>query len=393
MNKFVKCAILTGAITLGVSSFSFANFIDIDNNSFYSTAINTLVESKVINGYPDNTFKPEGKVTRAEFAKMISIAENLEVNEKNKKEFTDIAEHWAKEFIDLAASNNLLKGYTDNSFKPSKQITYGEVATILLRTLNIYEVANENMNWPDDCMNYAFKIGLFDGVATNDLVGNNSARRDNVALMIYNKINLEDKYNERPGTDISGEKVEDTNNDANKDQENITPSDKNNTDEIYIGTVEEIKKVRGEDYVTIKHFNGNELEIKVNSSAKIPELNTLMIYELTDTGKVKIKKQLSLKDIEKDYLLVEEVDNELIKIKDMTEILDFEKEEFVIKGKTYKLNKLTFYMADMIENDDDIYVFDNVESVEKEDLGLKEEDRLIFDSKTKMMFVIRGIEE
>ena len=408
MNKLMKISIMTGAIVLGMSSsIAMANFNDIDENNYYLLPITTLSEKGVISGYPDNTFKPANKVTRAEFAKMISVAEELKINENNKLTFEDVNEHWSKIYVELAASNRLLKGYEDGSFKPDKEITYGEVATILLRTLNIYEISDSNTNWPEDCMNYAAKIGLFNGVATNDLLGMNPARRDNVALMIYNKLNLEsyyedlfsgDKDSTLSGDNNESEEVKNDNEKENNEKEDNKNDNQENTvnidtKKLYNGTVELITKRRGETFVTIKEFDGTEREIKVKDAAKVPEVHTLLFYKINSKGNVTLKKQLPIDDANKNYFLVEDVDNELIKLKDEANILDFEKDTVELSGETYKLNKYSYFIAEVVENEDNVYEYSDVNSFSKEDLKFKKEDRIVIDAKDKIVVVIRGIEE
>lgn len=388
MNKILKGTILTSAIMFGVSSTALATFSDINENSSYSLAINHLAENNIINGYPDNTFKPDKKVTRAEFAKMISVAENLKINEENIKQFEDVDSHWANSYIELMSSNNLIKGYEDNTFKPEKDITYGEVVTILLRTLDIYEMYNENVKWPDDYMKMAEKIGLFDGIATNDLIGINSARRDNVALMIWNKIKFETEMLNNSGDKINNEE----NNNSNKFENDNQIQQEIDTTKNYLGIIELVTKRRGETYITLKDFEGKESEVKLNTSTKVPTLNSLMIYTLTSKGKVRLEKLFSIDDIDDNYLFVEKVEDMCAKIKDADKILDFESEEYEYLEETIELDEYTYYLAEMIQNDDGEYEFSNVIEVKKEELKLRKEDRIIFDLETDLAFVIRGIE-
>ena len=381
MNKFLKTSIVVGSMIVGLSSMSFAAFNDMaEHPETYLPAINYLSENGIINGYADNNFKPANKIKRAEFAKIISLAENLKLKENNIKKFEDSNEHWASEFIDLAASNGLLKGYEDNTFKPEKEITYGELATIMLRTLGIYEVAGANVNWPDDYMKMANQLGLFNGVATNDLLGMNPARRDNVALVVYNTIQYKKQL---------VEKEQDSKDEVEK-EEQIQEID---TKKVYSGTVELHTERRGINYITVKDFDGNEQEIKLNTNTKIPELHSLILYKLSAKGSVRLEKLLTVEDVDKDYLLVEVVEDGLAKLKDVDELFDLEKSSFEYDNKTIKFKRYDFYLANMFENEDGKYEFENVESIAREDISLKEDDRLIFDSETKLAFIIRGIEE
>lgn len=386
MKKVLKTSIATGIIALCISTNSLAYFEDINNKEVYLPAINYLAEKGVISGYPDKTFKPENKVKRAEFAKMISISEKLELKKENEIAFSDINNHWATEYINLATTNELLKGYEDKTFKPQKEITYGEVATIMLRTLGVYQVANNNVNWPEDCMRFASSIGMFNGIATNDLVGTNPARRDNVALIIYNTEIIKNKMNEEktePSGDVE-EKVED-----NKSEEAIQEID---TKKVYIGTIDLITERRGEYYITVKDFEGNDTEIKLKASAEVPKIHSLIMYKLSSKGNVRLEKLLKIDDLEENFLLVEAVEEEVAKLQNIEKLLDLQEDTFEYNGKTIKMKRYDFYFADMAENDNGEYEFENVELVKKEDIKLKKEDRIIFDEENKIAFIIRGIE-
>ena len=380
MNKLMKISILAGTMAIGVSSLAMAHFDDISTTHYYYEPITNLTEKGIINGYPDNTFKPDNKVTRAEFAKMISTAENLKLKAENKITFNDAINHWGKEYIELASSNQLLRGYEDKTFRPNKEITYGEVVTILLRAMGKHEIANDNENWPHNCMDAAEEMGLFNRFATNDLIASNSARRDNVALMIWNMLEIE-------------------NNNEIGDLENIHPDEseeekqeKIDTKKVYVGTVEKIINRRGENYIVVNEFNGAEREIKVNKYAEIPDVHTLIMYKISEKGTIKLKKLLTIDDTNKDYFLVEDVDSELIKLEGIEEILDLEIDDFKYDTEKIELDKYDYYLAEIQENDNKVYEFENVEEVEKEDLKLHKKDKLLFDKDKKIAFIIRDMD-
>ncbi|MDY3118538.1 MAG: S-layer homology domain-containing protein [Peptoniphilus sp.] len=106
---------------------SFADGID---GAWYNGAVNSLVAKKVLEGYPDGSFKAENKITRAEFAKVVS-----ELGDKAKGNgtlpFADAKGHWAETFIQEAYLRHLITGYPDGSFQPNQAITRAEVARIL----------------------------------------------------------------------------------------------------------------------------------------------------------------------------------------------------------------------------------------------------------------------
>ncbi len=104
------------------------------NDDWYSEAINYVVQKGFIDGYSDGTFKPNAKITRAEFAKMISGY--IKDNSTSKDSFADTKDHWAKDAIDKLYGNKNIKGYPDGSFKPNEDITRAEAVTILNSVFN-----------------------------------------------------------------------------------------------------------------------------------------------------------------------------------------------------------------------------------------------------------------
>lgn len=114
--------------TSGATKFSDAS------DDWYSKAINYVVGKGLISGYPNGTFKPNESITRAEFAQMIS---GYIKNEKaGSSDFKDVKDHWAKDAIDKLYGNKNVTGYPDGSFKPNAKITRAEAVTILNSVFN-----------------------------------------------------------------------------------------------------------------------------------------------------------------------------------------------------------------------------------------------------------------
>lgn len=401
MKQIIKAAIVTGAMIIGSMPISLANvlltskapsndmltnnlsgdealisFSDVNQDSLYGEAIYSLVEKGVLKGYSDNTFKADKKMTRAEFAKVIVTANNLtkKTSNEEKQMLGDISNHWAKEYIEIVFSNDIIEGYPDKTFKPEKEITYGEVVTILLRNLNLENKLNKELEWPQNYMNLASEIGLLNGVATNDMIGINHARRDNVALLLWNQINYQDNIN----SELDDEK---------------NTEEKINTKEKHLGVVVKTTLRRGETYITVRDLEGNEEDIQLYKTSKKPQLQSFIIYTLSSNGKMQLKKQLLVEDIEDVSMYVENVDEELATILGQSNLLDLELDEYVYADEKIKLKKYTYYLTEVIENDKQEMVFDTFEKIEKEKIKLKEKDRLCFDEDTKVALIIRGLEE
>ncbi len=123
---------VTGAAVPLINSFD-----DVPSGYWASDDINRLSASKVIQGYPDQTFRPDRKVTRAEFAALAVSGLNYQ-GEKyyDKPIFTDVPQrHWANSVIDKGVNGGLITGYPDGKFKPNNHVTRAEALTILAKAL------------------------------------------------------------------------------------------------------------------------------------------------------------------------------------------------------------------------------------------------------------------
>lgn len=118
------------------------DFADVEEARWSNNAISTMAKLGIITGYEDGTFKPDQKITRAEFATIAARFED-EV-EAGSASFTDIAGHWAEDYIKEAAALQWINGYEDGSFRPDNKITRAEVMAIVNRMLQ-RKVSAENI--------------------------------------------------------------------------------------------------------------------------------------------------------------------------------------------------------------------------------------------------------
>lgn len=99
------------------------------NNKWYSDEINFAVSKGFISGYSDGTFKPNQGITRAEFAQMIAVF--VKDGYPGSSNFKDVKGHWASNAIDQLYGNKTIKGFPDGTFKPDQKLTRAEAVTVL----------------------------------------------------------------------------------------------------------------------------------------------------------------------------------------------------------------------------------------------------------------------
>lgn len=110
-----------------------------DANGWYNAVINAVVKASYMKGYPDGSFKPDKPITRAEFATMLSHFMSAKTA---SNPFTDAKGNWAQEAIDKAYAQGIIKGYEDNTFHPTADVSRAEAVAMVNRTFNIKKVGD-----------------------------------------------------------------------------------------------------------------------------------------------------------------------------------------------------------------------------------------------------------
>ena len=117
MKNLNKVFAMLLVVVMMMTSVVFADFSDVAADAAYAEAVNVGAALGLFNGYEDGTFKPEGDITRAEFAAIVIRALGLEAQANGAKGstmFTDVASsHWASGYINLASSQGIINGYGD----------------------------------------------------------------------------------------------------------------------------------------------------------------------------------------------------------------------------------------------------------------------------------------
>ena len=124
---------------LGVSNDGTAvsPFIDVDDDDYGVVSIAYCKAHNIISGYDDGTFKPDATITRQEAASMIVKA--MGVSKASDELYPDDSTiaGWAKDAVYKAKAAGLMKGYEeDGTFRPTGKITRAEAASIMVNALN-----------------------------------------------------------------------------------------------------------------------------------------------------------------------------------------------------------------------------------------------------------------
>lgn len=174
MKKRLWAALLTVVMALsllalpaGAAAAATSSFSDVSDQRT-ALAAETLRLMGVLDGYGDGTFRPDRKLTRAQFCKMAAYALGAETElglYNTITVFPDVKpSHWAAGFINMAAKGKkIIAGYPDGKFYPDRTVSVGQAVTILLRLLG-YKDDKIGGVWPDSYMAMGSIAGLTDGL-------------------------------------------------------------------------------------------------------------------------------------------------------------------------------------------------------------------------------------
>jgi Cohesin domain./S-layer homology domain. len=150
----------------------------------------------IVNGFLDGTFRPNLKVTRAEFAAMLVRAIHLEQQNGVVLPFKDINQlpEWAKPFIAEASSAGVIQGYPDGTFRAGNTITRAEMTVMLVRAAKLpseenaavsnFTDADQIPDWASTAIAAAQKAGIVQGKENGEFDPNSGTTRAEAAVAI-----------------------------------------------------------------------------------------------------------------------------------------------------------------------------------------------------------------
>ena len=137
--------------TRNANSTKSNSYSDVAAGAWYNHAVSTLSAMGIVKGDSHGKFNPNAPITRAEFA---AIAARFDDKANTTTaDFSDIASHWAKNEISAASNNGWITGYPDGTFRPDNKITRAEAMTLVNRVLKRLPETEEDLH--DDMIKWS----------------------------------------------------------------------------------------------------------------------------------------------------------------------------------------------------------------------------------------------
>ena len=168
-------------------------FIDIAPNAWYKDAVQYAYDSGLMTGVSANEFAPEATTTRAMIVSILARLEN--VTSAESAGFNDVNDEWYATAVNWAASVGVVNGYEDNTFRPNQPITREQLAAILMNyaaykgqdvsnRADLTSYIDQPSVWATETMQWAVAEGLISGATNTELRPQGNATRAQVAAIL-----------------------------------------------------------------------------------------------------------------------------------------------------------------------------------------------------------------
>ncbi|QSX05263.1 S-layer homology domain-containing protein [Sedimentibacter sp. zth1] len=181
-------------ISSSISTVYAFDFCDVEGN-WANDLINKWVDKDLIKGYSDGTFRPNDKISRAEFVKLINSS--LDFTEIENINFNDVNENdWFYKEIQIAKKSGYINGISVTKFAPLKPITREQAISILVRiskleennNVDIFSDNNQISSWAIGEIGAAAEVGFVEGYNDKTLRPRNNLSRAEALKLIDNVV-------------------------------------------------------------------------------------------------------------------------------------------------------------------------------------------------------------
>lgn len=184
------------ALNISITSHNEVSFSDIEAH-WAKEEILRAAEMGWVNGFEDGSFRPQDKVTRAQFSTMFSRALVLSADDEMWESFKDAEQipSYARSHVSQMVAAGIVRGYVDQTFRPQRLITRSEMAVMAMRVLGYnekdteikaleFDDADQIQDWAYSAIVFGKDLGLIKGRGNNRFVPYGDATRAEAVVLI-----------------------------------------------------------------------------------------------------------------------------------------------------------------------------------------------------------------
>jgi exopolysaccharide biosynthesis protein len=135
LSRVDAAILLTRALDLDTTNLPETSYKDVPKTYLYYKEIAAVTNSKIMNGKGDGVFDPKAPLTREEMA--VILQRGFKLSGQAKITFTDVTpKNFGYSAISTLVANNLTEGFPDNTYRPKFSVTREQFSLFLYRVLN-----------------------------------------------------------------------------------------------------------------------------------------------------------------------------------------------------------------------------------------------------------------
>src|SRR5439155_14511733 len=167
---------------------------DVQPNDPFYTEVMALMDSGIVSGYADGSYRPYNSVTRGQVAKIVVLGFGYAIVSGDGHTFSDVpADNPFAPYIETAYAHGLISGYADGTYRPESNVTRGQIAKIIVSGAGLKLVSPTTPTFSDvasDSTFYtyietAYASGLLSGYPDGTFRPGVEANRGQVAKIVY----------------------------------------------------------------------------------------------------------------------------------------------------------------------------------------------------------------
>lgn len=214
-------------------------FTDVDFSSEQGQAIEKMYNAGYLAGYNDGSFKPDATITRAELTRVFNQVFGYELDKEkaaNMADFSDVEkEVWYYNDVKIAQSNGYINGFNDNTFRPQNNFTREQTCVVLALAANLNSPADditindEVSPWAETYVKSVIADGAFKLENNNNFRATANITRGEVCQALAKYVDVKDNVVNEASTEVTSNSVTTSKTETTTNYSNETTTSKTNT--------------------------------------------------------------------------------------------------------------------------------------------------------------------
>lgn len=214
-------------------------FTDVDFSTEQGQAIEKMYNAGYLAGYSDGSFKPDSTITRAELTRVFNQVFKYELNEEKAASMTDFYDvekgAWYYNDVKIAQSNGYINGFNDNTFRPQNNFTREQTCVVLALAANLKSPSNditindEVSPWAETYVKASIADSAFKLENNNNFRATVNITRGEVCQALAKYVDIKNNTTTETSTETTTNSLTTAKTEASSNSSNETTTSKTNT--------------------------------------------------------------------------------------------------------------------------------------------------------------------